>query len=62
MDNLSCGIATSWLNVGDSLPHLREIIQRYFTPVFVRTMLATDSGRPQKVDGMDRIEWSTSTG
>jgi hypothetical protein len=39
MDNLSCGIATSWLNVGDSLPHLPEIIQRYFTPVFVRTML-----------------------
>jgi hypothetical protein len=62
MDNLSCGIVTSWLNVGDSMPHLNKFIQRYFTPVFVRTMLATDSGRPQKVDGMDRIEWSTSTG
>ncbi|MDP2995431.1 MAG: hypothetical protein Q8N46_09970 [Anaerolineales bacterium] len=44
------------------MPHLNKIIQRNFTPVFVRTMLATDSGRPQKVDSMDRIEWSTSTG
>jgi hypothetical protein len=44
------------------LPHLREIIQRYFTPVFVRTMLVTDSGRPQKVDDINRIEWSAWTG
>jgi hypothetical protein len=62
MDNLSCGIASSWLNVGDSMPHLDGIIQRYFTPVFVRTMPSTISGRHQKVDGMDRIEWTTSTG
>ena len=37
------------------MPHLDGIIQRYFTPVFVRTMLSTISGRHQKVDGMDRI-------
>ena len=48
--------------IGYDVPHLNKIIQRYFTPVFVRTMLATDSGRLPKVDGMDRIEWSTSTG
>ena len=44
------------------MPHLGGIIQRYFSPVFVRSMPSTYSGRPQKVDGMDRIEWTTSTG
>lgn len=46
---------------GDSLPHLSEIIQRYFTPHFQRLPIG-DSDPSLKVDGMHRNLWTTSSG
>jgi hypothetical protein len=46
---------------GDSLPHLSEIIQRYFTPPFQRLPIG-DSDPSLKVDGMHRNRWTTSSG
>jgi hypothetical protein len=66
MDNLSCGIATSWVTDPQRVPQLDEIIQRDFAPGWIplhvihrfRWMASTDSAQVEKVDGLPRIGWT----
>jgi hypothetical protein len=67
-NNLSCDIAASRFMDGDSLPHLSEIIQRYFTPISRDCRLAIPihpkSGwhAPESMDDILRIQWMTCIG